>query len=139
MLVKCCLFFHGYHRLLPDSFYKICGRLVEQKHDYLFHSNPCYELGHSLLFCCSLTWMSNKLPSVYRTKLKLTYSFRCDQSHNFHKYDFGHTVVLLKLDFDVQQSDLNLLNQSPSLALVLGVTKIIAIIVMNSVTVWCPA
>ncbi len=39
-------------------------------------------------------------------KLMLSSNFRCDQIHNCHWYDFGHTVVLLKSDLDVQQTHL---------------------------------
>jgi len=45
-------------------------------------------------------------------KLALGSSFRCDQIHDCHRYDFGHTwlcchtVALLKSDLDVQQTHL---------------------------------
>jgi hypothetical protein len=34
-------------------------------------------------------------------------SFRCDQIFKYELYDFGHTVVLLKSDLDVQQTRLS--------------------------------
>jgi hypothetical protein len=34
-------------------------------------------------------------------KLVLTSSFKCDQIHYCHRYEFGHIVVLLKSDLNV--------------------------------------
>jgi hypothetical protein len=39
----------------------------------------------------------------------LSFSFRCDQTHNNQSYESNHFVVLLKSNLDVQQTDLVIL------------------------------
>ncbi len=57
-------------------------------------------------------------------KFMLSSSFRCDQIHNYHRYN---VVVTLRSDSDVQQPHLSLLNKSSCLAPELGVTKFIIV------------
>ncbi len=37
-------------------------------------------------------------------RLMLSSSFRCNQIYKYEIHDFGHTVVLVNLDLDVQQT-----------------------------------
>jgi hypothetical protein len=74
-----------------------------------------------------------------KQNLELTCGFRCDQIHYRHCLEFSHTVSLLKSDLDFQQIVVGLLSKSTCLALALGVTKFITLLVMNLVTLCGPA
>jgi hypothetical protein len=60
------------------------------------HYNDCYEFGHTLLGCLSLTWVLYKLSSggkVAELMLALSCSFRCDQINYNNCHVFGRTVL----------------------------------------------
>jgi hypothetical protein len=62
-------------------------------------------------------------------KLMLSSNFKSYQIHYFERYDFGYTVVLFKLDVDVQQKLL--------LCSCFRLTKFIIVIDMILVTLCC--
>ncbi len=58
-------------------------------------------------------------------KLMLSSRFRCGQSHDGHKYDFGHTLwCYLSQTYMFIKPNPGLLNKNSCLATALGVTKI---------------
>ncbi len=78
-------------------------------------------------------------------KLKLSCSLRCDQIYINHCYCFGHTLVQHKWPTNQLQllksclPEAGLLNKRSSLAVALGVTKVLVVIVTNLVTLYCTA
>ncbi len=55
------------------------------------------------------TWLNCQRPVFVDQNLTLSSSFRCDQIYHCHRYDFGHTFVLVKSELDVQQTHLRYL------------------------------
>jgi hypothetical protein len=68
---------------------------------------------HELLFNkpASVSFIFNGGGWFVEQRLVLSSSFRCDQINNCKRHHFGHTVVLLKFDLDIQQTHFSFLNK----------------------------
>jgi hypothetical protein len=119
----------------------------------MFLNNQSY--NNDLFFDWVKSKAADKLEILLRTHigadllnkcsfLVLTTSFRRGQIYKRLRYDFGHTVVLLKYDLDVQQTQLwdqlvkaSLLNKGSCLTPALGMTKFIIVENIIWVTLCC--
>jgi hypothetical protein len=118
---------------IPQKLKLSCSLRYDQ-----IYINHYYSFGHTLLCCSSQTLDIPK-------KFKISCSIRCDQIHNSCFSNFGHTLVQHKWPTNQLQllksclHEAGLLNKRPSLAVALGVTKFLEVIVTNLVTLYCTA
>ncbi len=101
----------------------------DQSHIWIFLSHPKSEL--SMSFC------STNRPLFVEQKFVLSSSFRCDQSHYCHKYEFGRSLLYYSSQtkvFNNPTSEASLLNKSSCFSL----TKLTNVIDTTLVTLCCP-
>jgi hypothetical protein len=79
-----------------------------------------------MLYYLGMTYKYNKQTPVCKTKLKLSYSFRCDQVYDICSNEFGHILLCyLSLTYKYNKQ---FLKQSSSLATALDETKFITFV-----------